>query len=97
MFKYRITVERVDDSSTVELSPDVLTFTASSHDDLFRVVSLTRAKGIVDENKSACLIVGLKLFAELMLEKREDTLFAPMMTPVRTFIQQLKALPDKVV
>lgn len=72
-----------------------MSFEADNHDDLFKIIEAIRAKELLDADKSAALAIGLKLFSEVVLEKRRDPLFAPLSEPIRNFIQQLKGLPLK--
>ncbi|WP_263385594.1 DUF3861 domain-containing protein [Granulicella arctica] len=92
MYNYRITLEWLE-STTQSQTPQERTiqFQVPNHDDLLKIVKAVRSKGIMDADKSAALAVGLKLFSEIVLEKRNDPLFAPLWEPIRLFTGQLKA------
>jgi hypothetical protein len=97
MYKYRIAIKVLDRTTDAEATEgEAMQFDTENHDDLFKIVEAVRSKGILDEDKSAVLAIGLKLFSEVVLEKKRDPLFAPLSEPIRNFIQQLKALPSVV-
>lgn len=56
----------------------------------FEIVEAIRSKRLLDKDKSASLAIGLKLFSEVILEMRKDQMFAPLVLPIRNFIEQLK-------
>ena len=93
MYNYRITLEPLE-SGTQPQTFKVRTtqFQVQNHDDLSKIVEAVRSKGILNTDKSAALAVGLKLFSEIVMEKRNDPLFAPIWDPLRSFTQQLKAI-----
>ncbi len=94
MHKYRVTIKERGEADEQERKRRSLHFDADNHDDLFQIISAVRSKKIVDHDKSAALATGLKLLSEVVLEKRRDPLFAQLSDPLRTFIQQLKAIPE---
>ena len=67
-----------------------LQFCIDNHDDLLKIAETIRSKRWFDKDKSASLAIGLKLFSEIVLEKRHDPLFAPLVLPIRDFIRRLK-------
>ncbi len=88
MFNYRITIESLAPIPSMGLSTN---FDVQNHDNLFTIIESVRSKGILDRDNSAALAIGLKLFSEIVIANRHDPLFAPMLEPVRTLIQQLKS------
>lgn len=89
-YRYRITIESLGSSPNYGQEDESLQFCADNHDNLFEVVKAIHSKRLFDTDKSASLAIGLKLFSEVILEKRNDPLFAPLVLPIRSFIQQLK-------
>jgi hypothetical protein len=94
MYRYRVTVEALHGKTSER--PDehqIAKFEAQNHDDLFAIVDAVRAKQIVDEDTSAALAIGLKLFSEVALEHRHKALFAEIWPALQHFIRDLKAIP----
>ena len=72
MYSYRVTVEPIEASAQPEPSRDrSMQFQIQNHDDLFKIVEVIRSKQILDEEKSAALAIGLKLFSEIVLRNVE--------------------------
>ncbi len=92
MYSYRITVESLGNTAqAAALAVASDTFEVRNHDDLLKIVESVRAKGLLDPEKSAALAIGLKLLSEIVLEKRHEPLFAPLLEPLHAFIKRLKA------
>ena len=97
MYTYRITVESLGNpAQPTALEVGSTTFQVTNHDDLLKIVDSVRAKDLLDSEKSAALAIGLKLFSEIVLEKRLDPLFAPLLDPLHAFIKRLKAVENPV-
>ena len=54
---------------------------------------MIRSKRWFDKDKSAPLAIGLKLFSEIVLEKTRDYVFAPLVLPLRNFLNRFKSTP----
>lgn len=94
MFNYKITVEALSEAASEEpTGPQMIEFGAKNHDDLFKIVEAVRAKKILDDDASAALAIGLKLFSEVVLQHRKDPLFSEMQQALQKFTLQLKAVP----
>ena len=93
MHHYRLTVESLAENVKSQLpeSPSVQ-FLVRNHDDLLKIVEAIRSKKILDEDKSAALAIGLKLFSEIVIERRGDPLFKPLLEPIQCFTRQLKTV-----
>lgn len=92
-YSYQITVTPLTDMARGE--PNViepLTFTHTNHDDLIVVVGRVRKSSGLDSDAAAATAVGLKLLSEVMLKHKGNSLFDPLRSGVREFIQNLKAL-----
>lgn len=91
--RYRISVERLDADETAEAPEHAgpLRFTARCHDDIFAIVARVRQGGMLDEDDSAAMAVGLKLLGEIAIERRNDPLFKDLFVHLGAFIKKLKA------
>ena len=97
MFTYRITIESLDKPAQQNaLAVGSKTFQVKNHDDLLKIVDSVQAKNLLDSEKSAALAIGLKLLSEIVLEKRLDPLFAPLLDPLHGFIKRLKTVGNPV-
>jgi hypothetical protein len=92
-YRYRITIEMLGVRAGNEQDGTSLQFCIDNHDNLLKIAETIRSKCWFDTDKSASLAIGLKLFSEIVLEKRHDKLFAPLVPPIRDFIQRLKHAP----
>lgn len=89
--RYRVTIEHVGTPREgVETRP-ALTFETVNHDEIIAIVERIRASGQYAEDEAASLGIGLKLFSEVMLKRRDDPLFAALQPAIRAFIGGLKA------
>lgn len=72
-----------------------LSFDTRNHDDVLSIVERLQARGDLPNDTAASLGVGLKLFGEVVLEHRNDPLFAPLREPLQEFIARRKGCrPD---
>jgi hypothetical protein len=84
--RFRIKVERMDDATA-----NPLVFEVTHHDDIFAIVERVRAGTAFAANDATALAVGLKLFTGVMLNQRNDPLFASVQPALRMFIGNLKS------
>jgi len=94
--RYRITLEHLATTSEGQPQHAPLQFETGNHDDIFSIIARSRSKGHFDEDTSAALALGLKLFSEVMLKQRKHPLFADIQQPLREFIGKLKTLEPVV-
>ena len=66
-------------------------FEAVNHDEIRGLVERRRQRGEFDPNTAACMMIGLKLFSEVVLQNRKEPLFAPLFPHLRDFIHRLKS------
>lgn len=88
--RYRVTVEHLHTPKPEAALHAPLQFEAVNHDEILGIVDRLRESGRFDAATTASLTIGLKLFGEAALKHREDPLFAPLLGPLREFIQALK-------
>ncbi|AYR25821.1 DUF3861 domain-containing protein [Herbaspirillum rubrisubalbicans] len=89
--RYRITLEHLATASEGQVLHEPLRFEAGNHDDIFSIVSRLRGRGQFDDDTSAQLALGIKLFGEVMLKNRKHPLFAEIQPAFREFIMKLKS------
>jgi uncharacterized protein DUF3861 len=92
---YRITIEHLADQDGSPVATPAFTFLARNHDDIPAIVQRARPSLPFDADESSALLVGLKLFAEVMLVHRKDPLFEEFYPHVGKFMQQLKELSSR--
>lgn len=89
---YRLTLEylRNNQGETMDREPIALDFT--NHDDIFSIIERLKANGLFgDEQQSVEFAIGLKLFSEVMLRHRNDSLFEELMPAFGEFMKKLKS------
>lgn len=88
--RYRVTIEHVGTAHEGADRQQELVFEAVNHDEIIGIVERLRASGHYAEDEAAALGIGLKLFSEVMLKRRDDPLFAALHPAIRAFIGGLK-------
>ncbi|RSL15912.1 uncharacterized protein DUF3861 [Edaphobacter aggregans] len=95
-YRYRITVEMLTGAKGEAVEGRSLTFEAANHDDILEIVERMRSRLPFDENTTASLGVGLKLFSEVALVHRADPMFASIRPALSEFIGRLKKRPGEL-
>lgn len=80
---YSVTVQPHDGRSA-------LSFDVTNHDDILELVKRVGAGGAVPDDEVAALMVGLKLFGEVVLHHRADPLFVELFPHFVQFMKRLK-------
>jgi len=87
---YRVTLEYLGGKHAGAESHAPIRFEAGNHDDLFAIIERAKAAKLADENETAALALGLKLFGEVLLKHRKDPLFADLQPAFLEFIGAFK-------
>jgi hypothetical protein len=95
-YRYRVTVEKLSDARGKPVHGQSLSFYAANHDDILAIVERLQATLPLDAGTAASLGVGLKLFSEVTLMRRNDPMFAQIRPALSEFIQQLKREPETI-
>ena len=66
-------------------------FEVGNHDDIFAIVERMRGRGDFSPGAAAAFTVGIKLFSQVMLEDRENPLFASFRPHFAQSMKELKA------
>lgn len=93
-YRYRVTVEKLTDAKGEPVHGQSLSFYSANHDDILAIVARLQEKLPFDAGTAASLGVGLKLFGEVALMRRNDPMFAQIRPALAEFIQQLKSAPE---
>jgi len=94
-YRYKVTVEKIADAKGQPVSGESLSFEAINHDDILSIAKRATARMDFDADLAQQMAIGLKLFAEVALIRRDDAMFAGIRPAIRDFIMQLKATPEK--
>ena len=89
--RYRVTLEYLADTEGNSQQAEPLIFEAGSHDEMIGIVELARSRELFDEQTTAALIIGQKLFGGVMLEQRDNPLFAEFWPHFLAFMKNFKA------
>ncbi len=89
--RYRVTIEHLGGPQQDMPVRPPLCFEAVNHDEILGIVTRLQASGAYQPDEAASLGIGLKLFSEVMLKRRDDPLFAALLPAIRAFIGGLKA------
>lgn len=89
--RYRVTLEYLADANGNPQQREPLVFEVGNHDEILGIVELVRSRGLFDEQATAAFVVGQKLFGEVMLENRDNALFAEFRPHFMDFMKKLKA------
>ncbi|RUS67506.1 hypothetical protein CUZ56_01453 [Saezia sanguinis] len=90
-YQFKITVEPVVSSEGRESTSQPLSFQVGNHDDILQIVQRMRQGTHFDENTATAFAVGLKLLTEVVLENKDDPLFAELKPAITAFMPKLKA------
>ena len=82
--KYKITVESLDSNKTIS-------FNTENHDDLFKIFENVESSKKFPRDEGLSLVVGLKLFSELMLKKKDFEPFEVLRPVFGNFMKAFKA------
>lgn len=88
--RYQVTLTYLADPEGAPRQRPPLQFETSNHDDIFAIVERMRTRPDLSPDDAASFAVGLKLFSEIMLENRENPLFAAFLPHFGEFMKELK-------
>ena len=89
-YRFRITVEGIEDGGEVPVHGRTLTFETMQPEDILATVERMRTRLPLDGVTVASLAIGLHLFSEVALLHRSDPLFAEIQPALKAFIGGLK-------
>ncbi|MDO5639960.1 MAG: DUF3861 domain-containing protein [Neisseria sp.] len=88
--QYRVTLEYLADAdgNAVEQAP--LVFDAPNHDNIFEIIEMTERREGMTPEMAQRFAVGLKLMGEVMLENKDNPLFAQLRPYMFEMMQVIK-------
>lgn len=87
---YRVTVELISSGNEEKLNYPPLIFEARNHDNIFNIIEKMEKANWLDRNTFINLIVGLKLFSEVIIKHPKEILFSEIRSALVKFIKNLK-------
>ena len=85
MHTYKVLLEHHNDAEAGELA-----FNFASHEDVIALVERVRGKGVLPQEEVAAFVVGLKLFSGVLLNHRDEDLFAEFAPHFGKLMKKLK-------
>ncbi|MDE1176220.1 MAG: DUF3861 domain-containing protein [Edaphobacter sp.] len=94
-YRYRVTVQKIADAKGEPVKGESMSFEAVNHDDILAIAERATSRMTFDADLARQMAIGLKLFAEVALIRKDDPMFANIRPAIRDFIMQLKQTPEK--
>lgn len=90
--QFRLTLEHLSDKDGHPVAAEPLVFLAPNHDNIFDIVKLMEQRENITPEMAQRFAVGLKLMGEVMLENKDNPLFAELKPH---FMEIMKAVKRK--
>lgn len=90
--QFRLTLEHLSDKDGHPVAAEPLVFLAPNHDNIFNIVKMTEQREGFTPEMAQRFAVGLKLMGEVMLENKDNPLFAELKPH---FMEIMKAVKRK--
>lgn len=87
---YKFTIEHLEDSKGNNIEANPLVFETKNHDDIFKIVEKMQGKMQLDDQDIKALVIGLKLFSEVMLKNKDSKPFKELLPHFKDFMKELK-------
>jgi hypothetical protein len=84
MNRYRVTVESISSNA------EPLRFEVDNHDDIAAIARKMPSRFGLSEDDTKALVIGLKLFSEIVLKHRNEPPFSEVRPAMREFTRALK-------
>lgn len=89
---YKFTIEHLEDSKGNNIEANPLVFETKNHDDIFKIVEKMQGKMQLDDQDIKALVIGLKLFSEVMLKNKDSKPFKELLPHFKDFMKELKKI-----
>lgn len=90
--QFRITLEHTADKDGTPVADEPLVFQVPNHDNIFDIVKLTEQREGFTPEMAQRFAVGLKLMGEVMMENKDNPLFAELKPH---FMEMMKVIKGK--
>ncbi|WP_314309185.1 DUF3861 domain-containing protein [Kingella denitrificans] len=90
--QFRITLEHTADKDGTPVLTAPLTFDAPNHDNIFDIIGLMQEREGFTPEMAQRFAVGLKLMGEVMMENKDNPLFAELKPH---FMEMMKVIKGK--
>lgn len=91
--RYRLQLEYLENAKGDITPEEPLTLDFNNHDNIFGIIARLQEKNpFDDENQAAEFAIGLKMFSEVMLKNKDNSLFDELMPAFLIFMKKLKSL-----
>lgn len=88
--RYLVRVESMNEQAGDTASESSIQFEVSNHDDIFAIIKKLENREEFAGDDAKAFGVGLKLFSEVMLKKRDYPLFSQFLPHFIDFMKELK-------
>jgi len=89
--QYKLTLEYLKNAKGENMEIPPVQFEFENHDDIFSIIEKQKAMGLfADELQATEFAIGLKLFSEVMLKNRDNSLFEELLPAFGAFMKRLK-------
>lgn len=93
--RYRVTLEYISDPDGNPQQGKSLFFETGNHDEIIGIVELVRQSTLMNAETTAALVVGQKLFGEVVLENRKNPIFSEFWPHFLDFMKKFKGSVKK--
>jgi len=89
-YRYLISIQPVNSTSQEVEERNSLSFEVEQHEDLLAIVERVRQRKDLAPGSAEALGVGLKLFAQALLQNKKNPVFEPLLPHFGEFMGRLK-------
>jgi hypothetical protein len=91
-YKYKVTLEKIEDRSGNPIENESVSFQCENHDDILSIIERLKSHPALtfEGDERVAFAVGLKLFGETLLKHKSDPVFEPLKDHFKPFMMGLK-------
>lgn len=88
--KYRVHLQEIEQKDGTKLGKSI-EFQFENHDDVLHLIELTQKRtNFANEGENAQFIIGLKLFSDIMMKNKDNSLFEDFFPAFVDFMKKFK-------